>query len=116
MLNLSLQQVLGDNAIQTEVDLIIKKSDLPLLSSNNPESILVALILKLNAIYQGQIDEITTESGESLTYDNQDLYLKLNSFYWKKQFISGFIRHDFIIDIYQPDPNLNYPELDVNQL
>lgn len=77
-------QLFGDNAIQTTTHLIIKKSDLAGINGN-AESILVALILRLN----------------NYSIDKSNLPReKINCFYWKRHFLEGLIRDDFINEIF----------------
>lgn len=123
--NLDFYQVFGINATQDLNTLTIKKSDLPGLSSVNPESLFVALLLKVQAVFGGTITDelnntITTEVGQNLTYDNTNQYLKLNCFLWKIQLITlrdtPVIRHDFVLEIYTPDPENYGQSINLNLL
>lgn len=110
--NLAFPDVFGVNATQNLETITINKSDLPGLNSVNPESLLAALLLKIQAVFEGMITDelnnvITTETGEPITYNHQNRYLKLNNFLWRVQLVKlreqNEVRHVFVFEIYTPD-------------
>lgn len=112
MLNLTLQQIFGNNATQTEAALTIHKADLPLLTvftNNRGEQLLAALLLQVHQHFEGVLTDeqgraITDEQGRAITYDNRGLYEKLDIWFWKCQFIDSFQIDTFIVDVFIKPP------------
>ncbi len=94
-MQLTLQQLFGDNAYQDSNLLVIDKRDLFYLTSsatNKAESLLVAILLNAYRNFEGSIEDeagnaIADEAGRKITFNNSILYELLNIFYWKRQFI-----------------------------
>jgi len=112
MVDLTLEQLFGQGAIQDASILIIQKSSLPGLtasSSNRAEQLLTALILQAYQHFEGTLTDeqgriITDEQGRTITYDNRALYEKLNLWFWKRQFIDSFQINTFIVDAFIKPP------------
>lgn len=111
MLELSLQELFGDGATQTSQLLVIKKSDLPGLTTsanNRAEQLLVALLLKVQEQFEGILvdeigDIIVDETGDAVSYDNSELYT-LTVFYWRKIFVQKnnrlYLSNQFVVFSY----------------
>ncbi len=122
MQNLTLAQVFGLNATQNSSQLVILKTDLPGLtpeSNNRAEQLLVALFLKLREQFEGNLTDpsgqaIVDNQDRVVTYNNSQLYEKMNIFYWKRQFITRrqhkYILDTFVIDaFFAPPPTFASP-------
>lgn len=116
MQQLTLQKVFGRSASQTNTHLIINKADLPKLTpttNNQAQGLLVALILKANEEFEGQVVEdqgetLVDEQGVEITYSYLDDYEKLNLAFWRCEFIfrnkQTYRLNTFVIDIYKIAP------------
>lgn len=114
-LALSIESLFGKDASQNIDSIIIKKNNLPGLTSspsNTAESILVALILKIIENFEGNLTDnqgfsLTDNLGNKVTFSNRELYELLEGFFWKRDFTrrndSLFSRISFVIMSYTPD-------------
>ena len=109
--SLTLSQIFGAGATQTEMYLRIFKADLKPDSSDGDraESLLVALLLHLQRSFEGVLiapggQSITDEQGLTLRYDNSALYEKLIFQYWKRQYPEAKIRDRFLLDVFISPP------------
>lgn len=97
--HLSLAQLFGDGAYQdTDVIVIEKASLLKLLPSvsNRAESLLVAILITALANFKGVITDennqaITTETGETITFDNSEAFELIKMIEWQA---FGFSRNN----------------------
>jgi hypothetical protein len=114
MISNTLQQLFGTNAMQDNQSLVIRKSDLPLLTpslNNTASSLLVAILLQAWNEFEGLlVDEsgetVVDETGDALGYDQRGLYEKLHLWFWKRQFTGGKVLDTFVIDCFiTPPPN-----------
>lgn len=93
-INLSLTQCFGENALQDESVLIIKKSDLSLLLENNTaEELVSAILLKIVTNFHGTISTesneiLTTETGSGLTYDHRTDNDNWQLFVWRNRLVA----------------------------
>ena len=121
---LNFAQVFGSGATQTAEQLLIQKADLEKLTPanhNRPESLFVALLLKLQENYQGTL---TTPSGEpvrdernrTVNYDDTGLVKDLICQFWKREFTPRMVRDRFLIDVFVNPPEAAGEPINVNSL
>jgi hypothetical protein len=94
-INLSLTQCFGENALQDESVLIIKKSDLSLLpeENNTAEELVSAILLKIVTNFHSTISTesneiLTTETGSGLTYDHRTDNDVWQLFVWRNRLVT----------------------------
>lgn len=112
MLNLTVEQVFGKGATQNSTTVIIQKSSLPGLTpkaNNKATGLLVALLLQANQQFEGNLSDsqgivVTDQNNHPLTYNNRELYEKLNLWFWKKQYLRNYVLNTFILDVFIKPP------------
>lgn len=112
MQNLTLQQLFGQNATQTAETLTIQKADLQGLTAvanNRGEQLWIALLLQAHQHFEGVLTDefdrvITDEHGKAISYDNRELYQKINIYFWKRQFANSYQLDTFIVDVFVLPP------------
>ena len=95
LLPIALQQLFGENATQTETTLIINKNDLFGLipsSNNTAESLLAAIALKADYLFEGIVSDengnlLSDENGDLIGYDYREIYELLSMFIWEPKFV-----------------------------
>lgn len=111
MQNLTLQQLFGKSATQTDGTLTIHKADLPGLTvaaNNRGEQLLVALLLQAHQHFEGVLTDeqgraIADQQGRKVTFDNSALYQKLTISFWKRQFLAReqpLVSDTFLVNIF----------------
>lgn len=119
-MQLTLQQLFGENATQSATELVIKKADLVAigltpLSNNRAEQLVTAILLQALIPFHGCLTEengniITDENANPIEYDNSQLYELLEVIHWGTYIPDGYInriRNQFIIHshVLGNDPN-----------
>ncbi|AFY54385.1 hypothetical protein Riv7116_1844 [Rivularia sp. PCC 7116] len=104
-INLSLQQLFGENAVSDANYLIINKNDLNLSSdaNNNSEQLLAAIIKRGFDNFEGYITTetgavITDEKNRPISYNNSNLYHS-NIELWRRQLFSDRYQHIFVVEM-----------------
>ncbi|QLE54833.1 hypothetical protein [Nostoc sp. TCL26-01] len=115
MYEIKIQHIFGENVIQNNQALIIKKSDFPLLSplvNNTAESLLITILINAIRNFQGIIEDennqgINDESNNLIEFDNTDAYTFLKMKRWNDFFTDRnnqrFIRRTIVIDTYEAE-------------
>lgn len=107
-MDLTLQELFGEDASQDEQFLKIDKSNLPLLTlaeNNRAEQLLVALILKALHAFEGVLVDqnqelVIDEIGQPIGFDNSNFY-NLQVKFWRVQFQNSKIIHQFVVHDFQ---------------
>lgn len=112
MQQLTLQQLFGNSASQDSQQIIISKADLPKLTAsagNTAESLLVALLLKAHANYEGYLSDpagnrVVDGDRIPVTYRFANYELTDLS-YWKRQHFQqnqqAYILDTFLLKTYE---------------
>lgn len=121
MINLTLRQLFGKNAAQDNQTLIIHKSDLPYLTAsdnNRAEQLLIAILLQAHKHFEGRFvdpnnEAVTDENNTFITYNNSELYKKMQINYWRRQYLRETyrIQDTFIIHIFLIPPFPTHTEI-----
>jgi hypothetical protein len=110
-MELSLSQLFGEGASQTETHLIINKSALRGLttsSNNRAEQLLAAIVFTAEKNFKGKVSsesgiDVASEQGKVLTYDNSPFYDYLLIEQWGTVLDKGSIIFTFLISSFKEE-------------
>ena len=106
MKTFTLQQLFGENAIQTTTTLTISKVDLTAVgftptTNNTAGSLLAAIVLNSLKEFEGEVFDLVDSNDEKITYSSGDVFEDLHCFYWRKTYEKNRERRQIVINQYE---------------